>query len=805
MSFPLDISGRAPSNKIMGETHTLTLPNWRSYHVIIPKNGPFFEEGLALRYRNSQGILTPLTKGVDWMPSYWFISASRETQRGIYGSITFINSNLAGTVEIDYQTLGGDWVVDYTVIQQKLAEKLYNPMATSYEVIANLPTVFPPQSHDHSITNDFTDMGDLVSAINTLTDTYRTWMQNGSGSGTGTGTGGTTTNVTKATIGLDKVLNLGILPANRYTTDQTDGYYTTPKAVHAMINHYALTPLDALMQRRDNPFAVTASQVNAYTKTETDDLLREKLGTTGTALDTTRFAGRSWSEAQAEFLTGTINNAQRLDGRTYTQLVNDVGAQIASTQTFGGRTAEQYKTYVLSGTAENSNKFNERTDTEFVTWLGTQTLNATTLANTTLEEIYSQIDNRKAADSSRLDGKTLQEVKTEFFDTYLPYGLDIPGLTQTIKGNLEAAGGITINTTQIETNVKAALDGQVNAGRLEGKNLTEIRDEVLLNHLPYYVPKRGIPSVILGSDEKAYYHLLDLTYSRLTDSTKLELLIEGFESTIAKTSITAQVLIDTRMIRNNSFGEALSISIDHKGIGTDEAFLLEELKGLISLRYVSNSTSFKLYLVVNKSHEQLNVVYGNMPYAAVGIPRTITKSTTVMETNTQLLTATYPTITVGSGDAGNTGTQPSAPTTTTPSLNGTVFKVDGTDAEHKIPASGTFTLTLNADGSVKEIKSDDSSENARMSLEVALAGYTPEDNNTANFGIVTGMFTLHRQSNFNMAWPANSNYGKGVDEEPDMNGFIGRYVFRYTGLVNNGTPTVFDYIKFELIAEIAEH
>lgn len=147
--YPLDFSGVAITNKIVGERRTITAGNSAAYNFFIPKQAAYFGDSMVVRHVAS-GVT--LTKGVDWTPSYYYLSATNSAGGAkIYYGVTILNTALTGTFEIDYQTLGGGFTYDEESILEILAATTVDPRATQWESILNTPDLFDPDDHLHHV------------------------------------------------------------------------------------------------------------------------------------------------------------------------------------------------------------------------------------------------------------------------------------------------------------------------------------------------------------------------------------------------------------------------------------------------------------------------------------------------------------------------------------------------------------------------------------------------------------------------------------------------------------------------------
>lgn len=163
--YPFDPAGTAATNLITGELQALSGVTGHDYYFIIPQATPFFEDSLQLVFKATTGEIRPLTKGVDYYPTHYFIGASRACGKEIYGSITFLNLTLRGSVTLRYQTVGGEWTVDTNKIAEILGDQLHNPRITSWEQVQDMPVLFPVIDHEWNLV-DMVGMKSVVDAIN---------------------------------------------------------------------------------------------------------------------------------------------------------------------------------------------------------------------------------------------------------------------------------------------------------------------------------------------------------------------------------------------------------------------------------------------------------------------------------------------------------------------------------------------------------------------------------------------------------------------------------------------------------------
>lgn len=342
--YPFDPTGAAPSNKITNEIQVITAVNYSDYHVLIPRWAPFFIDTFKMTYRNPQGQQRVLVEGIDFLFSHWFISASRACSRPIYGSISFLNTELAGTIVLEYQTLGGMWTLDETQIARILADKLHNPRITSWDSVSEMPAKFPVVDHEWDLV-DMVGAKDLEKALNNIRDAILA-----------AGGGDISSHLldynnphrtTKTHVGLGNVANFGYVITDLDAISNRTDLYMVPKATQVALTDFYNKRVKPHIDSTANPHNTTAEQVGAYDKATVDALLSTKLNASSAAVDSLKFEGRTYAQAKADILTGTAANSTNFAGKSYTEAKADI----------------------LSGTAANADKVFGMTQSELSVWV----------------------------------------------------------------------------------------------------------------------------------------------------------------------------------------------------------------------------------------------------------------------------------------------------------------------------------------------------------------------------------------------------------------------------------------------------
>ena len=347
--YPFDPTGTLASNKITGEQQILTAQNFRDYKFIVPFLAPYFYDSLVITFRDQNNNVVPLVENVDWYPTHWFISASRACAKPIYGSITFLNTALAGVVTLSYQTLGGIWNIDEALMDQILNDKLRNPRTTSWDSVSEMPINFPVIDHPW----DLVDMVGMSEVVEKLEGIRLALLSGGSGGG-----GDLAAHlqdflnphrVSASQVGLALVQNYGVATQSQATTGTANNVYMTPLRTKQLVDQFVTTVITNHINDQDNPHDVTAAQVGAYTTQQVDSLLTGKLGTSQAAYDSQRLGGLTPADYKADVLTGTAANAVKFSDKSYIQVKEDIlSGQAADSLLFDGRNPTEFAAWVLS-------------------------------------------------------------------------------------------------------------------------------------------------------------------------------------------------------------------------------------------------------------------------------------------------------------------------------------------------------------------------------------------------------------------------------------------------------------------------
>lgn len=253
--YPFDPTGAATTNLVVGERQTINPPAMDSFYYIVPLAGPYFRESLKV-------FLYPdaiqLQEGVHYSCSHMFHAATQATGMGIYGSITFFDHTLTGTVSLEYQTLGGDWTISEAKIAELLANTLINPRITTWEQAVDVPYQFPPINHEFNIT-DFVGADDIVSKLQLIVDALNS--NNGAGLSAHLADFNNPHQTTKEQVGLGLVENYPVAAVGEAQAGALNNRFMTPLRTRQLVEAIVYDRIDTHVNRTDNPHSTTKAQV----------------------------------------------------------------------------------------------------------------------------------------------------------------------------------------------------------------------------------------------------------------------------------------------------------------------------------------------------------------------------------------------------------------------------------------------------------------------------------------------------------------------------------------------------------------
>lgn len=135
--------------------------------IVIPLASPLFSRNFKIRLKESGRELS-MERG-EFSFLYPFGDFIKKYNRLVYGAIQINNVTQPTDFEIDYDTIGGDFVLNDIAYAEALANTLTSPRTIDWSEITNLPTEYPPDPHEHPA-SDTMNYGDLIVWMHSYLD-----------------------------------------------------------------------------------------------------------------------------------------------------------------------------------------------------------------------------------------------------------------------------------------------------------------------------------------------------------------------------------------------------------------------------------------------------------------------------------------------------------------------------------------------------------------------------------------------------------------------------------------------------------
>lgn len=256
-TYPFDPTGRKIENLVKNERHIVSPPDHLDYYFIVPFSGPFFEDGLkVVHYPSGKELI----KGKDYVLSYQFNSASKATAKPVYGAISIYNRDISGTLEIEYQSIGGKWIIDESKAAELLSNVVNNPRITTWEQVVELPEKFPVIDHEWDLV-DLVGASDLVDVLQDIKDSIANGELDGGAAAAHALKTDNPHEVTKVQVGLGSVDNYPTASVEEGQAGESNVRFTTPLVVAEAIKVQVGEKVDDHIADKGNPHGVTKAQV----------------------------------------------------------------------------------------------------------------------------------------------------------------------------------------------------------------------------------------------------------------------------------------------------------------------------------------------------------------------------------------------------------------------------------------------------------------------------------------------------------------------------------------------------------------
>lgn len=280
--YPLDYTGVSPDNTVIDEPHA---PVRRTVRCIAPTYAPFFADSMQV----FDGLNpVPLVQGTQYkvMNIIPLPTAMADNGKEVYALIAILDESVGDNIQLNYQTIGGDYVQSYEAALNLLEALTNDTRPAAWPNIFDKPLTYPPALHLHAvgdaigweyvavavqqvreaiINGDAADHEAILTYLDLQTAALTALMASQTQAGKPLGDHVANTNnphsTTKAQVGLDLVQNFPVATTLEATTGTAVNRYMTPSLVAAAIANINSVSLGNHPNDLNNPHQTTKAQV----------------------------------------------------------------------------------------------------------------------------------------------------------------------------------------------------------------------------------------------------------------------------------------------------------------------------------------------------------------------------------------------------------------------------------------------------------------------------------------------------------------------------------------------------------------
>lgn len=166
--LPLDLQGSLASNTVLFEFHNVQMGQPA---IVRCDYGPFSANSALQPYQlyaqGANGVLTLLTRDVDYRYAEMDVATSNKTGLDVYNAVVVINTTLSGVYAVSYQAIGGVNHPNVGLLTQTANAPTATSAPVAYSSIQKLPATFTPPAHQHD-SRDFYGAEYIVNALGVL-------------------------------------------------------------------------------------------------------------------------------------------------------------------------------------------------------------------------------------------------------------------------------------------------------------------------------------------------------------------------------------------------------------------------------------------------------------------------------------------------------------------------------------------------------------------------------------------------------------------------------------------------------------
>lgn len=156
-AYALDPTGENQNNAVSLEAQQLLAAPTAFYNLIVVDNAPYFLDSLSVQAvltaatnttTHPLGQVLTLQRWVDYVPAFSFTQATEMSGKAVYAGIVLTDLNMAGSLTLAYQALGGDYQITTEQINQLKSSTSSSPVSDTYAETLALSVSFDAYTPD---------------------------------------------------------------------------------------------------------------------------------------------------------------------------------------------------------------------------------------------------------------------------------------------------------------------------------------------------------------------------------------------------------------------------------------------------------------------------------------------------------------------------------------------------------------------------------------------------------------------------------------------------------------------------------
>ena len=435
--YALDPTGVSANNLVSGELHTMVR---RRVRAIATEYGAFFTQSLRIVDTATQ---QQLVAGQQFYAAEMYELPSARYGKEICAIIIITDPTVGDEVSLTYQALGGEFSNSMTAIINQLEQLNLDDRAVNWGNLVDKPSEYPASHHLHDI-GDVYGFEYLVHSV----DRVRSAIIMGDD---------ISHDVIYKYVDLaDNEIKASLAQTtaamNAHMADMANPHHVTPTQLNvytkpesdaalAAVNTALSTSLSNHLNDHNNPHQVTPTQLNVYTKPETDTIVN----TAKTQLNATITAHTSRTDNPHQVTAAQLNvylktQTDTLLANLQTTLTNLITAHTSRTDNPHNTTAAQVGAYTKAETDSKDSA-------------------VATTAATNLSAHTSRVDNPHATTAAQVGAYTKSQTDSLLSTQYMQLN---NAITAETSARIAADNSLQSTLTTLINNTAATLTTQIN-------------------------------------------------------------------------------------------------------------------------------------------------------------------------------------------------------------------------------------------------------------------------------------------------------------------------------------------------------